>query len=188
MNAKHWKLSRKLTYDKEKGKLFFDNRRYIVMGADIIVKFQEEMEKLLGPTANTIFYNAGFDDQYEEMDEVMKHDRLARFISKTFWGKKKIIEEVIENFMRHQGWGMGTVMEYPDKSAGKKARLRFFSTVFTRHHRKSKFPVCGYLVGAAAGIGSVIYGRRMSASETRCKCMGEPNCEISLEFEKQTKP
>lgn len=79
----------------------------------------------------------------------------------------------LEIFLTNGGWGKVRANANFQKQT---ATVRVRNSVMTRQI-KAKEPVCHFISGYIAGVFSVIFGKKIECTETKCKAKGDTFCE-----------
>lgn len=162
------KILKDLIYDTEKGGLFYKGVRYLLIRPEVLVTFQKEIEKDLGERAKSILFQSGF---YGGMSSSKVYRDIYRFS-----------EEETVHFMLEMGGQIGWGKFELDKFdlLNMELTIKVFSSPFAETYGKSEWPVCHFIRGVIAGLGSVIFGKEIDSGENACISMGDPFCRFEI--------
>ncbi len=157
-----------ISYDPERGGLFYKETRYLFIRPEVIITFQKEIEKELGEKAHPILFKSGLCG--------------GILSSKRYQDIYKLSDEETVHFMlemgRQIGWGrfelelFNTIKRY--------LKIKVYFSPFAEAYGPSERPVCHFIRGVIAGLGSVVFRSEIHAEEIRCLSMGNPFCSFEI--------
>ncbi|MGQ9507962.1 MAG: V4R domain-containing protein [Thermodesulfobacteriota bacterium] len=162
------KILKNLSFNAEKGGLYFNEVRYLLIRPEVLVTFQKEVEEELGEKANIILFKSGFQGG---MLSSKKFQSLYHF------SNMETIHFMLE--MGSQiGWGHFELERFdPVKRI---LSLKVYSSPFAETYGRSTEPVCHFIRGVMAGLTSFVFQKEVNASEVECHAKGDPSCKFEI--------
>jgi predicted hydrocarbon binding protein len=163
-----------ILYDETEGVLIFERTRSIATVRGQRARYLQEFENIIGPPARTIIYNVSKSAAIEAVSNVKRC--LIWFIGLV--SKKLLIKELLKQLPR-RGFGVPTLVTVNSQKPFVKIRVENCYGTIGFHNRPT--PACYTLAGTFAGAGEVIFGKKLSCTETKCLAMGDNFCEFEIE-------
>lgn len=162
------RILKDLQFDNEKGGLFFQGVRYLLIRPEVLVTFQKEIEKELEEKAERILFNSGFQG--------------GMLSSKKFKEDFHLSDEETIRFMMEMGgqigWGRFELVRFDPLLS--QLSLEVYFSPFAETYGKSEKSICHFIRGVMAGLAFTIFNKEISAVETNCLAKGDPFCTFEL--------
>ena len=162
------KILKHLSFNAEKGGLYFNEVRYLLIRPEVLVTFQKEIEQELGEKAQLILFKSGFQG--------------GMLSSKKFQALYHLSDTETVHFMLEMGsqigWGHFELERFdPVKRI---LSLKVYSSPFAETYGSSKAPICHFIRGVMAGLASFVFQKEVEAKEVECYAKGDPFCKFEI--------
>ncbi|NWG04975.1 MAG: XylR N-terminal domain-containing protein [Syntrophaceae bacterium] len=161
-------ILKELHFVQEKGGLFYNEVRYLLIRTETLITFQKAAERDLGAKANQILFESGFvggelsSKRYREVFS-FSNDEIVRFIigmgSQIGWGRFEL-----EKFDFDQ----------------KKLIVKVFHSPFAEAYGPSASGVCHFIRGVLSGMASTVFQKSEILKESSCLATGDPFCRFEI--------
>lgn len=152
----------------EKGGLFFQEARYLLIRPETLVTFQKAIEKELGGKASEILYQGGFQG--------------GTLSSKRYREVFGLSDEKIIHFMIEMGpqigWGRFELERFDP--CQKNLVVKVYHSPFAEAYGPSTTSVCHFIRGVLGGMATIVFGREIVARELACISKGDPCCRFEM--------
>jgi len=125
---------------------------------------QDEMNKIIGPTTQTIMMNAA--------------KCSGKKVGKKLFSKGGNKKRTIIKYFKDSGLGDIVSMEISEED--KTATVEIKNTVFKRVYKKGKHHTCSYVAGILSGLFSVMFGKDVNFEEVSCESRGDKVCKFVI--------
>ncbi len=168
MDMEKNKILDHLSFQFERGGLFYQEVRYLLIRPEVLVTLQKGIEKELPDKARFLLFQSGFQGgnlsgkRYKEVFHLTDHE---------------IIQFMID--MGTQiGWGRFELKKFDLKNHN--LIVKVYHSPFAEAYGVSNTPVCHFIRGVLSGLTSVIMGREDEVEEMLCLAKGDLHCEFKL--------
>jgi len=163
-----------LYFDREKGEMFLDDVKSIMLNRGGQSSTNSDFERIAGPVATTVIYGATKD--------AGRSIALSAYDEK--FSKKQLVLRLLDQLLG-RGYGTPDLIFWNEEKFSFRIRVK---KCFSATNRKdSKKPVCYWMSGILAGAFESIFNRGMRCVETKCESMGNPYCEFEIKPDKDTR-
>jgi predicted hydrocarbon binding protein len=157
-----------LNFVQEKGGLFYEEVRYLLIRPETLITFQKAVERELGEKANQILFESGFTG--------------GALSSKRYQEVFSFSDEEIVRFMMNMGaqigWGRFELEKFdPDQ---KKLIVKVFHSPFAEAYGTSTSGVCHFIRGVMAGLTSTVFQKTVASKESSCLSKGDLFCRFEI--------
>ncbi len=161
-------ILKELISNPEKGGLFYQEVRYLLVRPETLAAFQKAAEKEIGAKASNILYQSGFHG--------------GALSSKKYREVFGLSDEEIIRFMMEMGpqigWGRFELERF---DAGKKIlNVRVYHSPFAECYGPSAKPVCHMIRGVLGGMASSVFGKEIESKEISCLAKGDEYCRFEV--------
>lgn len=157
-----------LEWDADRGRLTFNQVRYLLIRPETLIGFQKAAEAELGERAGALLYAGGFTG-----------GSLSSYRYKEVFGYS---DREIVTFMCRMGgqigWGRFELLEL-NLTTGSLI-VQVHGSPFAEAYGTADHGVCHFIRGVLAGLGTTIFGAEVKATETHCAAMGDPHCQFTV--------
>ena len=162
-----------LLYDPKKGEFYFNGVSSLIDVKADIVRFQHGVEKIIGPAARGIIYNAS--KAFSIRRYMLAHDYMSR--KNENLSHREFIVHCLEEFKR-SGRGVAEIVEYDRDSMAFRVKVK--NSYNTIGYGKERAPVCYITSGEIGAIFEAAFGMEMGCTETDCAAAGSKSCIFSI--------
>lgn len=162
------RILKDLHFDDDKGGLYFQGIRYLLIRPEVLVTFQKEIEKEFPEKAETILFQSGFQGG---MLSSKKFKELFQFSD----------EETIRFMMEmggQIGWGRFELVKFDPLLL--QLSLKVYFSPFAEAYGKSKKSICHFIRGVMGGMAFTIFRKEICAEEINCLAKGDPFCRFEI--------
>lgn len=169
-------LTESLRFTPNDGRIWFDNRRMMLFGADSFGALRRELIETLGPSdARNLLMRVGFSAGASDASFVRKHwpdsdDEGALSAGERLHAVTGMVK--VEMISRNH--------DFPNRTF--KAEFLWHNSIEAAEHVKaygqSHESVCWMQLGYASGYASAFYGKRVIYRELECAGCGSPHCRV----------
>lgn len=157
-----------LSFDSEKGGLFYREVRYLLIRPEVLVTFQKEIERELRERAGRILFQSGF--QGGSLS-AKKYREVFHF------SNEEIIRFMVE--MGPQiGWGRFELEAL--NLVKKEFAVKVYHSPFAEAYGSSAVPVCHFIRGVLSGMATVVFEKEIQATEVLCFAKGDGVCKFEV--------
>ena len=161
-------ILKELTFDPEKGGVFYQEVRYLLVRPETLAAFQKAVEKEIGTKASNILYQSGFQG--------------GTLSSKKYRDVFGLSNEEIIRFMMEMGsqigWGR---FELEGFDASKEILIvKVYHSPFAEAYGASSQPVCHMIRGVLGGVASSVFGKEIESKEISCLAKGDKYCRFEI--------
>jgi predicted hydrocarbon binding protein len=157
-----------LQFNSEKGGLFYNEVRYLLIRPETLITFQKAIEKELGEGASQILFQSGFQG--------------GTLSSKRYREVFGLSDEEIIRFMIEMGpqigWGRFELEKFDPSE--RILVVKVYHSPFAEAHGPSTTPVCHFIRGVLGGMASVVFRREAVAQESTCLSRGDRYCRFEI--------
>jgi purine catabolism regulator len=178
MKAADFKLDGMLKFEPEKGQLWFQSQRMVMMSAESFGDLLKEIIDIGGVNMARVFMRrfgetAGKNDA-KTIKAELKPDSDAEWVAlgpaiHAWEGIVKSVPEKVD--FNPEGKALYMKVKWENS---------FFAEQYLRHYGKAKDPVCWLLTGYATGYATELVGRKMICKESACKGKGDAACVMEI--------
>ncbi len=162
------KILKELKFVPEKGGLFYNEVRYLLIRPETLAAFQKAIEKEIGEKASRILFESGFQG--------------GSLSSKKYREVFGFSDEEIVRFMMEMGsqigWGRFELEGFD--SAKKQFVVKVYHSPFAEAYGSSSKPICHITRGVLGGMASVVFGTKVEPKELSCLAMGDGCCRFEV--------
>ena len=162
------RILKNLYFDSEKGGLFYNEVRYLLIRPEVLITFQKEIEKEMGPKAGRILFLSGFQG--------------GNLSSKKYREVFHLSDEEILRFMIEMGpqigWGRFELERFDLKK--KSLSVKVYHSPFAEAYGTSSAPICNFIRGVMSGMATVVFKEECEITEILCFAKGNPYCKFEL--------
>jgi predicted hydrocarbon binding protein len=161
-------ILKNLKFDSEKGGLFFNEVRYLLIRPETLVAFQKGTEKEIGGKTSQILFQSGFEG-----------GSLSSKKYREFFGFSdlEIVHFMIE-MGSHIGWGRFDLETFD--LIKESIIVNVYHSPFAEAYGTSSLPVCHFIRGVLSGMASLIFGGEKEGKELSCLAMGDSYCRFKI--------
>lgn len=160
-------ISKNLTFDPKNGVLSFKGNRYILIRPETIVKFQKEVERVMGDKTSLAMSKGGYEGGSLSAMTYMKEFDLS----------KEGVVDYMCSMGSQLGWGAFSLAELSDA----KLVVDVHNSPFAEKYGSSDGPVCHMIEGVIAGLGKIVLASNVKSCEVMCAAMGDDICRFLVE-------
>jgi predicted hydrocarbon binding protein len=160
---KYLSLLERTEYYDDDGEWRIAGSDCLIIGGAAIRSWGKVTEQVLGSDARVIMVKVGEFAGEQFADSLLKQDF-----------KPEEIEGALELFLTRGGWGKVWAKIDVKKQT---AVFRIWNSV-TARQTNAKEPICYFISGYLAGVLSVIFGKSVECTETKCGAMSDEYCEF----------
>ena len=157
-----------LQFNSEKGGLFYEGVRYLLIRPETLSTFQKAVEKEIGQKASQVLFQAGFQG--------------GALSSKTYRETFGLSDEEIIHFMIEMGpqigWGRFELEKFDPSE--KILIVKVYHSAFADAYGLSTTSVCHFIRGVLGGMASVIFRREIVGKELTCLSKGDKYCRFEI--------
>lgn len=154
-----------LKFSSEKSELRYKVNRYILIRPETFVRFQKNVEEVLGPaTTSEMMLSAVYDIGLRIGKHFKQHPELSR---------TETVRSMLES-ASELGWAKLHLREMDEVNMN--LILEADNSAFAWAYQQSQFPVCHLIRGIFSGALSEIMGCILESQEVECLAMGFPKC------------
>jgi len=162
------RILKDLIFNPEKGGLFYQEVRYLLVRPETLVAFQKEAEKEIGEKASNILYQSGFHG--------------GTLSSKKYRDVFGLSNEEIIRFMMEMGpqigWGRFELERFDGNH--RILMVRVYHSPFAEGYGPSSKPVCHMIRGVLGGMASSVFGKEIESKEISCLAKGDGYCRFEI--------
>lgn len=162
------RILKDLRFDGEKGGLFFQGVRYLLIRPEVLITFQKEIEKEFPEKAEKILFKSGFQG--------------GMLSSKKFKEVFQLSDEETIRFMMEMGgqigWGRFKLIRFDPLLH--QLSLKVYFSPFAETYGKSEKSVCHFIRGVMAGLAFTIFHKEVHAEEIECLAKGDSFCRFEI--------
>lgn len=162
------KILKELIFNPEKGGLFYNEVRYLLLRPETLAAFQKATEKEIGEKASDILYQSGYEG--------------GTLSSKRYREVFGFSDEEILRFMVEMGpqigWGRFELEKF--ESNNKVLIVKVFHSPFAGGYGPSSKPVCHMIRGVLGGMASTVFGKEIESKEVSCLAKGDEYCRFEI--------
>lgn len=159
---------KELIFNPEKGGLFYNEVRYLLLRPESLAAFQRAIEKETGEKASEILYQSGYEG--------------GTLSSKRYREVFGFSDEEIVRFMVEMGsqigWGKFELETFDGNQ--KVLVVKVYHSPFAEGYGPSSKPVCHMIRGVLGGMASTIFGKEMESKEVSCLAKGDEYCRFKI--------
>ncbi len=157
-----------LAFVQEKGGLFYEEVRYLLIRPETLMAFQKGIEKEIGERASQILFRSGFEG--------------GSLSSKRYREVFGLSDEEIVHFMLEMGtqigWGRFELERFDPIE--KRIDAKVFHSPFAEAYGSSASPVCHLIRGVLAGMASILFRKQFEGKEVLCLAKGDKYCRFEI--------
>ncbi len=161
-------ILKELTFNFERGGLFFKEVRYLLIRPETLAVFQKGIERETGGKASQILYESGFHG--------------GSLSSRRYREVFELSDEEIVHFMIEMGtqigWGKFELETF--NAVEKRLIVGVHSSPFAEAYGSSSSPVCHLIRGILSGMASVVFEKEIEARELHCLAKGDGFCKFEI--------
>lgn len=161
-------ILRGLEWDAGRGRLTFNEVRYLLIRPETLADFQKAVEAELGERAGELIFAGGFTG-----------GSLSSRRYKDVFGYS---DEEIVGFMCGMGgqigWGHFELVELNPEAGRLVVQVR--DSPFAEAYGPADQGVCHFIRGVLAGLGAGIFDAEVEAVETHCTAQGDSSCQFNI--------
>jgi len=162
------RILEELDFLNEKGGLYYEGVRYLLIRPETLATFQKATEMELGGRAQQILYQSGFQG--------------GTLSSKKYREAFGFSDEEIIHFMMEMGtqigWGRFELERFdPSQEI---LIVKVYGSPFAEAYGPSSSSVCHFIRGVLGGMASVVFGREVAAKESACLSKGDEYCRFEI--------
>ncbi len=162
------KILKELKFSAEKGGLFYNEVRYLLIRPETLAAFQKGIEQEMGERASQILFESGFQG--------------GSLSSKRYREAFGLSDEEIVRFMMEMGsqigWGRFELVRFD--SAKKHCVVKVYHSPFAEAYGPSPKPICHMIRGVLGGMGSLVFEKVIESKESSCLAKGDECCRFEL--------
>ncbi len=162
------RILKDLCFTPEKGGLFYNEVRYLLIRPEVLITFQKEIEKELAEKAGRILFMSGFQG--------------GSLSSKRYREVFHLSDEEILRFMIEMGtqigWGRFELERFDP--GNKTLSIKVHHSPFAEAYGASATPVCHFNRGVLSGMATVVFRGESKITETLCLAKGDTFCKFEL--------
>ena len=163
-------LLKEFSFNPEKGGLFYQDVRYLLIRPETLAVFQKATEKELGERASEILYESGAQGgtlsakRYRELFNLSDKESVGFMI----------------RMGARIGWGRFELERFD--TSPKNLVVNVYHSPFAEAYGPSSSPVCHFIRGVLSGIASVVFGQAVKSTESACLARGDSCCRFELKM------